>query len=213
MNPIRSGISSSHQTVSINASQQAEPSASQAKHIHPRTLSCAQLSGHTQLFLNQSQAQPDGHHQLLVLLVSNGIADSALQIRADQESEVLYEQKVEVPGGEVANLKLRAKLNEQSQYDILAIDFHAPSSGTTTITLSDPAPDPAVTGNYEPSVMAEHTHPGALSPARLSRNAQLALDRTEAQPNGHYQLLALLARNGMTDGTLQIRADQESEVD
>ncbi len=57
-----------------------------------------------------------------------------------------------------------------------------------------------------------YSHPDALSPAVMSTNAQLALDQIEAYPNGHHQLFALLARNGIADNTLHIQSNQGADA-
>lgn len=131
----------------VNASQPPQPSSAQGLHRHPSTLAPATLSLNTQLALDQFGVQPDGHYQLLALLVRNGITDGALELHSSQGAEVRYHQEVDVPGAsgvlgarQIGNLTVRAKLNEQAQYDILDIDFHIPSSGAkASITLrSDP---------------------------------------------------------------------------
>jgi len=62
---------------------------------------------------------------------------------------------VDAPSGtagerQAGNLTVRTKLNEQSQYDILGIDLHVPSSGATA-SIRLPGPPPAVTSNEGPS--------------------------------------------------------------
>lgn len=120
----------------VNASQTPQPSFAAAEHRHPSALAPATLSLNSRLALDQFEIQPDGHQQLLALLVRNGITDGALQIQSSQGAEVNYQQEVDTPNAnsimgerQRGNLIVRAKLNEQSQYDILDIHFHIPSSG------------------------------------------------------------------------------------
>ncbi|MEO4016095.1 hypothetical protein [Pseudomonas rossensis] len=122
---------------------------SQAQHNHSGALSPALISHTTQLALDRLEAQPDGHYQLFALLTRNSIADGALHIRSFQGKNAYYGQEVKVLGGESARLTIRARLNEQSEYDIIGIDLHLISSEQTeSLNLSNP---PAMTNDDIPS--------------------------------------------------------------
>jgi hypothetical protein len=116
----------------------------------------ARLSQNTQLALNQLEAQSDQRHQLLALLLRNGIADGALQIASSQGTEAHYKQKVDAPSPSSAagarqagDLTVRTKLNEQFAYDILSIELHVPSSGATA-SVHFPSSPPAAVRESEP---------------------------------------------------------------
>ena len=145
----------SYQAPPINASQPPQPTGSQAVRLHPNALSPARLSPNAQFALDQIETQPDGRDRLLALLVRNGINDGSLQFQSSQGTEAHYKQEVDAPSGttgerQAGNLIVRMKLNEQSEYDILGVDFHVFSSGATaSIRLA--GPPPAVTSNNAPS--------------------------------------------------------------
>ncbi|HBV39734.1 MAG TPA: hypothetical protein DEF05_08655 [Erwinia sp.] len=161
MNPLQSGIPSRY-TRSISSAQSvAAPGAEHTQLKHPQTLSLASLSTNAHWALNQSEMQPNGHHQLLALLASNAITDGALQLCSTRGAEAHYEQQVDVlPENDVAHLTVRAQLNECAKYDIgkydiAGIDLHVPSSGRTeSIFLSAPppptnTPTPPVSSSYQ----------------------------------------------------------------
>jgi len=82
---------------------------------------------------------------------------------------------------QVGNLTVRAKLNEQSQYDIIGINFHVPSSGATS-SIKLPDSPPAVTSNNEPSGMCgdqQFSHLAALS--SRSQFTQASIGRSHSQ--------------------------------
>ena len=176
----------SYQILPVNASSQ--PSGSQEEHRHPNALLPARLSLNTQFALKQIEAQPNGLDQLLALLVCNGIADGALQIQSSQGAEAHYKQEVDAPSArgtmgarQVGNLTVRAKLNEQSQYDIIGINFHVPSSGATA-SINLPDSPPSVTSNNEPSGMCgdqQFSHLAALY--SRSQFTQASIGRSHSQ--------------------------------
>ncbi len=216
MTTIQSGVSLQHQGVPRNTGLSNLPSSSQLPHSHPDALSHTFLSPNAHRALDQAEAQPDDHHQLLALLAKNGITDNALQLQSHQGANARYRQILTVPGGETANLTIRARLNDQAQYDIVGVDLHVPTSGKTdSIYLA--GPPSVVTHDYAsvnlaqsrallPTHLAPHSE--VLSRALLSPNAHRALDQAEAQPDEHHQLFALLARNGITDNALQLQSHQ-----
>jgi len=161
MNPLQSGIPS-HYTGSVNSAQSLEAPVAQTQPQHPQTLSLASLSTQAYHALNQTEAQPNGHHQLMALLAHNGITDGALQLRPTQGADAHYEQQVTIlPENDVAHLTVRAQLNERAQYDIAGIDLHVPSTGRTeSIFLSAPLPPantPAPTPPVSSSCLAQYS--------------------------------------------------------
>lgn len=217
----------SYRILPVNASQLPEPSGSQAEHSHPNALSPARLSLNTQFALKQIEAQPNGPDQLLALLVCNGIADGALQIQSSQGAEAHYKQEVDAPSArgtmgarQVGNLTVRAKLNEQSQYDIIGINFHVPSSGATA-SINLPDSPPAVTSNNEPSGMCgdqQFSHLAALS--SRSQFTQASIGRSNSQDvsrkpvqAGHFapsptSLASLLPSQSSTSSVSKVRQGQ-----
>jgi len=145
----------SYRNAQVNASQPLEPTGSQALRLHPNALSPAKLSSKAKFALDRIETQPDGRHQLLALLVRHGINDGSLQFQSSQGAEAHYKQDVDAPSGtsgerQAGNLIVRMKLNEQSEYDILGVNYQVFSSGATaSISLDDPPP--AVTSNNAPS--------------------------------------------------------------
>jgi hypothetical protein len=103
------------------------------------------MSHNTQSALDQISTQTDIKHQLVASLVDNGLTDGTLLFKSGQGSEAHYSQQVNVPDGyggrTVGSLDVRAKLNENTQYDILNAQLQVPSSGATaSISLSGPPP-------------------------------------------------------------------------
>ncbi|GGM31921.1 hypothetical protein ACFQDN_21455 [Pseudomonas asuensis] len=130
MSPLLSGIPTQHYTGSINTDQPSAAARSPTPHAHLAALSLTSLSPNAHLALDQTEAQPNNHHQLMALLARNGIADGTMHLRSTQGADAHYEQQVNVlPENDVANLTVRTRLNEQAQYDIAGIDLHVPSSG------------------------------------------------------------------------------------
>jgi hypothetical protein len=141
MNPPPLGSPSRHYTAPVNTGQPVVAASPQTQHLHPDTLAFARLSPNAHRALNQTEAQPNGHHQLMGLLARNGIADGAMHLIPTQSTDAHYHQMVILPGNDVADLMVRAQLNGQAQYDIVGIDLHVPSSGRIeSIALSAPPP-------------------------------------------------------------------------
>lgn len=147
MNPLQSGLPAQYSTRSINTGQPLVAGSSYAQHAHPEALSLARLSRNAYSALDQVEAQPNGHHQLLALLVRGGIADSAMRLQSTQDESAHYVQQVDVPDEGLANLTVRARLNHQAQYDIVGVDLHVPSTGRLESIALSSAPPPASTRN------------------------------------------------------------------
>ncbi len=148
MNLIQSGAPTQlHVEPNSSSHQLAATSISHARLSHPGTLSPALMSANAQLALDQSETQSNGHHQLLALLTRNGIVDSTLHMESNQGEDAHYGQRVIVPGGEVANLNIRVRLNDQAQYDIVSVDLHLPSSGKTEAIFLSGIPAVGTLGN------------------------------------------------------------------
>jgi transposase len=144
MNPLPA-ISTQHSAVPVNTAAPLEASDSQSPHAHPTVLPRAMMSHNTQSALDQISTQTDIKHQLVASLVDNGLTDGTLLFESGQGSEAHYSQQVNVPDGyggrTVGSLDVRAKLNENTQYDILNAQLQVPSSGATaSISLSGPPP-------------------------------------------------------------------------
>jgi hypothetical protein len=144
MNPLPA-ISTQHSAVPVNTAAPLEASDSQSPHAHPTVLPRAMMSHNTQSALDQISTQTDIKHQLVASLVDNGLTDGTLLFKSGQGSEAHYSQQVNVPDGyggrTVGSLDVRAKLNENTQYDILNAQLQVPSSGATaSISLSGPPP-------------------------------------------------------------------------
>ncbi len=129
MSPIHLGSPTPFIILQNDTGQPIAQPLSQTQHDHPGTLTPALLSPNAQLALDQVEAQPNGHHQLLALLARNAIADNAVHIKFNSGTDAHYTQDVNIPGGEVANLTIRARLNDQNQYDIVGIKLHNLTSG------------------------------------------------------------------------------------
>ena len=148
---------------SINNSQPLTASHSPTQ-THPTALSLAGLSENAHYALRQLEAQPDGHHQLIALLVRHGIADGAVQLQSATGADAHYRHQVNVPpNNDVAHLTIRARLNDQAQYDINGIDVHVPSSGKSeSLTLNAPPPQDTLGDQlYLPSMhnsLSSNTH-------------------------------------------------------
>ncbi len=233
MNPLVSGHFALFRSLQNEADKPIMLPISQSQHLHPGALSPALMSPNVQRALSQIENQPNGRQQLLALLARNCIADNTLHMQTHQGADVHYGQSVAVPGGEAANLTIRTRLNEQAQYDIVCIDLHMPAFGSTeSIYLSGP-PAVAARDSASPPLTPTHlaapdsaaevadamvvqnnppSHCGTLSAALLSRNALLALDQVETQPNSRHQLLALLARNGISDNELRMQSNHGADA-
>ncbi len=178
-------IQSSNPTLQQNApNTTTEPSISFASqpHSHPVALTQALMSTNAQWALDQIEAQPNGHQQLLALLARNGIADNTLYMQSHHEADVHYGQSVSLPGGESANLIVRARLNEQAQYDIVGIDLHIPTSGKTesiylsgapaVIARENSSPNMSTRQALPPTHLAAHYSPNQLMNAMVRQSAQ-----------------------------------------
>lgn len=141
MNPLQSGISTQPYHTPVNPTQPLEMPGPQAQHPHPPTLSLAGLSANTHLALAQVESHTNGHHQLMVLLAQNSIADGTVQLVSSDGAHAHYGQWVNAPSGEAVTLTVRTRLNDRAQYDITGLDLFVPSSGRLdSIVLSAPAP-------------------------------------------------------------------------
>ena len=142
INPLQSGISTRSGLGSVNAAQSLDVAGTQSQINHPGTLSLSELSDNTYRALTQDNAQNNGHHELMVLLAFNSIADGNMALRQAQGPDAHYQTNIAVPPEQsAAILTVRARLNEQARYDATGIDLHVPSSGKTeSLTFSAPAP-------------------------------------------------------------------------
>lgn len=80
-----------------------------------------------------------------------------------------------------------------------------------------PAPHHATSTHVsQPSVLpgsrAQHSYPTKLPPAKLGRNAQLALDQLATQSNVDHQRVASLVRNALQDGALRLQSSDREEA-
>jgi len=148
MNPIRSGIPAQQYAASNSVSQPLELSGSQAQHNHPVTLSPAQLSHNAHLDLNTLTAQPDVDYQRLASEVRNALQDGTLRLQSTSRMDATYQAVVNLPGSAnpmsiahltSTDLTICARLNDQSQYDIIGANLHGPSI-SVSIDLPDPPP-------------------------------------------------------------------------
>lgn len=147
-------------------------------HSHRETLSPALLSPNALLALDQLEAQSNHRHQLLSLLAGNGIMDRAVHMQWNHGADAHFGQQVTQPNGDVAKLCIRARLNEQAQYDIVGIDLHMPAFGATeSIHLSGP---PA---------------------AAMHDNASHALDTRQSLRPGHLE--AYYSRSQLTEAIVR----------
>ncbi len=233
MNSLQSVIPAHLRTLPSSGELLVAASISRLPHSHSDVLFPAVISLNAQRALDQAEAQPNDYHRLLALLAKNGIAESKLHMQSYQGADAHFGQNMTVPGGESANLTIRARLNEQAQYDIVCIDLHMPAFGSTeSIYLSGP-PAGAARDSASPPLTPTHpaasdsatevadamvvqnnppSHCGTLSAALLSHNALLALDQVETQPNSRHQLLALLARNGISDNELRMQSNHGADA-
>jgi hypothetical protein len=129
---------------------------------HPNALSLANLSRNTHYALDQAEVQPNGHYKLMALLVRHGIADGAVQLQSANGADAHYRHQINVlPENDVAHLTIRARLDEQAQYDITGIDLHVPSSGRAESMTLNVLPPPATL--HEP---ASSPNTSSQSPSR-----------------------------------------------
>ena len=172
MNPLQSGIP--YYTAPINTTQPVAASSAQTQHLHPDALSPISLSHNTNLALDMTEAQPDGHHKLIALLARHCIADGTMQLQSTQGEYAHYWQQVKVlPENDVADLTLRARSNGQSQYDIVGIHLHVPSSGRNESFILSALSPPADTHAPRPSVssyLAAQYSRGQLAQAMIRQN-------------------------------------------
>ena len=63
-----------------------------------------------------------------------------------------------------------------------------------------------------PGSGAQHSHLTKLPPAKLSRNAQLALDQLATQSNVDHQRVASVVRNALQDGALRLQSTDQIEA-
>ena len=171
MPPLQSGISTRSGLGSANAAQSLDVVGTQSRINHPGTLSLSKLSDNTYRVLTQDNAQNNGHHELMVLLAFNSIADGNMALKQAQGPDAHYQTNIAVPPEQsAAILTVRARLNEQARYDATGIDLHVPSSGKTeSLTLSAPAPSlsgPSESGGKTRRV-PDPENPGNM----ISRNA------------------------------------------
>jgi predicted nucleic acid-binding protein len=134
-----------HLASPVNTLAPLQASDSQSGQAHPPVLPRAMMSHNTQSTLDQISAQTDVRSQLVASLVENGLTDGMLLLQSGQGSEAHYSQQVNVPDGlggrTIGSLDVRAKLNENLQYDILNAQLQVPSSGATaSISVSGPPP-------------------------------------------------------------------------
>jgi hypothetical protein len=129
MNHLQRSIPSQHYTISNDAGQPAQAVNSQTPNPHPPELTLAMLSLGAHIALERIEAQPNAHHQLMALLVRNGIDEGNMRVVFAQGADAHYEEQLHVlPENDAARLTLRVILNQQAQYDVAGIDLYVPSS-------------------------------------------------------------------------------------
>lgn len=148
----------------------------------------------------------------MALLAQNGIVDGALRLLETPGAELHYRQDVNVlPEKELAQLTVRASLNDRAQYDITGIDLYVPSRGRTeSITLSAPPPafqhpEARAVGRADAplasSQQAAHNSPGQLTRARTMGNNLQAFPGAQSAK-----------RRGVTDGELNVHLYKDGGV-
>ncbi|WP_157079285.1 hypothetical protein [Serratia ficaria] len=129
MNPISS--SGYKNSFSVNSVQQRASSRAPATYNHPGSLSLALLSSDTFSILDQKENKFSGSHKRLILLARSGIADGTLRMSSSQSSHATYKQRVNLPDAGQADLTVKTRLNEKSQYEITEIGLHIHASDIT----------------------------------------------------------------------------------
>jgi hypothetical protein len=97
MDLLNSSITTRHYTASTNSAQPLAAAGPSAQRQHSRALSRALLSPNARYALDQTESQPNGHHQLMGVLASNGITDGTLHLVSTQGADASYQQQVSVP--------------------------------------------------------------------------------------------------------------------
>ncbi|WP_223538006.1 hypothetical protein [Pseudomonas sp. GL-B-16] len=124
MNPLPSGLPIQHFAAPIAAEQPQEAAGSQVLYPHANQLSLARMSRNTLAVLEQS----NGQYNYLAMRAIGLISDCPLDLHSAQGADAWYSS----PAGDLA---VCARLNEQSQYDVISI-----SSPTEMFFLTDPSP-------------------------------------------------------------------------
>jgi len=179
MNPIRSGIPAQQYAASNSVSQPLELSGSQAQRNHPATLSPAQVSHNALQDLDTLTAQPDVDYQRLASEVRNALQDGTLRLQSTSRMDATYQAVVKPPAAANSmsiahltstDLTIHARLNDQSQYDIIGANLHGPS---ISVALDLPDPPPASTRAEASSASGQQVSVSSQLAAQYSRG-QLA---------------------------------------
>lgn len=79
-------------------------------------------------------------------------------------------------------------------------------------TYSHAVPSNTAQGLVPASLHAQYSHSQALSLARISVNAQLALEQIKDQSNNLHRFLALLTKHGIADTALHLQSTQGADA-
>lgn len=158
MSPLPSIGYNPNSAAAIGTQRPLQTPDTQAPSVHPDKLWPARLSNTTQIALAQAVAQAvretNIRHELVAILVQNGIKDGTLHLQSTQGTEARYSQAVEAPdvsspeaiarrAKTASHLTVYARLNEHAEYDLLRADLEVPlSDAKASIDLSASLPAP-----------------------------------------------------------------------
>ncbi|KPY11042.1 Type III effector HopD1 [Pseudomonas savastanoi pv. glycinea] len=164
MNPLRS-IQHNITTPPISGGQPLDAVGPQAQQSHPKRISPSQLSQSAHQALERLSANAE--HQRLASLVRNALQDGTFQFQSSNHTQVTYKASICLPADTDTvrtdhlinnELTVQARLNDQSEYDIVSAHLHGSSKA---ISFDVPSPPPA--HGSASSVLSERTHLGMSS--------------------------------------------------
>ncbi|MFA1030731.1 XopB/HopD1 family type III secretion system effector [Pseudomonas syringae] len=169
MNPLQS-TQHSITTPLISGGRPLDAVGPQAQQSHPKRISPSQLSPGAHQALKRISANAE--HQRIASLVRNALQDGTLQFQSSNDKQVTYKAPVCLPADTSTDtdtdtdtvrterlinneLTVQARLNDQSEYDIVSAHLHGSSR---SISFDVPSPPPA--HGSASSALSERTHLG-----------------------------------------------------
>ncbi|KPW73417.1 Type III effector HopD, partial [Pseudomonas amygdali pv. ciccaronei] len=165
MNPLHS-TQHSITTPLISGGRPLDAVGPQAQQSHPKRISPFQLSPSAHQALKRISANAE--HQRIASLVRNALQDGTLQFQSSNDKQVTYKAPICLPADTSTDtdtdtvrtehlinneLTVQARLNDQSEYDIVSAHLHGSSR---SISFDVPSPTPA--HGSASSVLSERTH-------------------------------------------------------
>ena len=154
MGPIRGGVSVNLQVGPTHIEGGTPEPANTPPSLHASSLTLAYLSNHSFMSLNAMESQGRASDKQLATLVKKLIQSDFLQLSPGHQQTGIT-GVVQYGRQENKNtLVVRAKLNEKSEYDILAVGLRKASGELVSMTLPKPRDEAAGIARSRPSLLS-----------------------------------------------------------